>query len=144
MDFDNSVMFLLTALANKINSSASRRLRRRLDVGLMEWRVIVLLRVEQEATPARVAQVAGVDKSVVSRAVASLQQRGLLKVTSDSHPGRQTCLVLTSEGEALHDLGILDAQRSELELLHGFQPEERAAVVRTLQRLTGNLPRLVE
>ena len=74
-DFDRSVSYLLTALANKLCMGASRRQRRILDVGLMEWRVLALLAVEPGASPGRIAEVAGVDKSVVSRAVTSLDGR---------------------------------------------------------------------
>src|SRR5689334_8978549 len=91
-DFETSAAFLVTALANKLSIIASRRLRRGLQIGLMEWRVIALLAVEHEATPSRVAQVAGVDKSVVSRAVNALERRGLIIVSTDGQPGRQTRL----------------------------------------------------
>ncbi len=141
-DFDNSVAFLLTALANKLSIAGSRWMRAELDIGLMEWRCLALLAVEGEATPARIAQVAGVDKSVVSRAVAALDQRGLVKVLTGPTPGRQTRLELTPEGLAVHDRGIPHSLRREAELLHGLSDQDRAMLVDLLKRLTANLPRL--
>ncbi len=143
-DFQRSIGFLLTALVNKLNSGASRRLRRRLDVGLMEWRVIALLGVEGEATPARIGQVAGVDKSVVSRAVNTLERRGLVRVFPGPQPGRQTSLELTPAGMALHDRGILEVLRGEEALLEGVSAAERETLILLLKRLTANLPRLEE
>ena len=140
-DFRATVIFQLTALANKLSIRASQRLRKRLDVGLMEWRVVALLGLETEATPARVSQVAGVDKSVVSRAVNSLQQRGLLQVCN-AQPGRQTLLRLTEEGRRLSDRGIPGAMQAEALLTLGFAPEERELLLDMLQRMTANLTRL--
>jgi DNA-binding MarR family transcriptional regulator len=140
-DFEKSVAFHLTALANKLSIRASQRLRRRLDVGLMEWRLIALLGVEGGATPARVAQVAGVDKSVVSRAVGALQRRGLVSVCSDP-PGRQTMVRLTDEGQKLHDRGMPGVLQAEDLLVHGFSPEERRLFLDLLRRMTANLTRL--
>ena len=144
VDFDASVAFLITSLANKLNNRASRQLKRRLGVGLMEWRAMVLLAVEGEASPGRIAQVAGVDKSVVSRAVTSLERRGLLRVSADSQPGRQTRLTLTAAGLTLHDQGIGDMLAREAALLATFTPEERAAVIGLLKRLTANHARAGE
>lgn len=141
-DFERSVTFLVTSLANKLANAASRRWRRRFGIGLMEWRVLALLRVEHEATPGRVAQVAGVDKSVVSRAVSSLERRGLIHVSGESQAGRQTRLRLTAKGATMHDEGIVFSFRAEAELLHGFSDEDRATLVALLRRLGGNFHRV--
>jgi DNA-binding MarR family transcriptional regulator len=137
-DFDRSVTYLVTALANKMSIAASRRLRP-LKIGLMEWRVIALLGVEHEASPARVAQVAGVDKSVVSRAVTSLAKAGLIEVNAKGGPGRQTMAALTPSGWDLHEKGIVNAIAAEESLLHGFTAAEQDAAITLLKRLTANL-----
>jgi DNA-binding MarR family transcriptional regulator len=140
-DFERSVAFHLSALANKLSIRSSQRLRRRLDVGLMEWRVLALLGVEGEAPPARVARVAGVDKSVVSRAVNALYRRGLVSVCN-AQPGRQTIVRLTEEGRRLHDRGMPGVFQAEELLLHGFSPEEQRVFLELLKRMTANLTRL--
>ncbi len=141
LDFDTSVAFLLTSLANKLSITTSRRLRRQLQVGLMEWRCLVLLAVEGQATPARIAQVAGVDKSVVSRSVSALERRGLVRVEAGP-TGRQTRVEMTADGLALHDRGIPDSFGRESHLLAGLSDAERATLIALLKRLTTNLPRL--
>jgi DNA-binding MarR family transcriptional regulator len=140
-DMDRSVLFLTTAFANKLSKGASRRLRRVLGIGLMEWRVVCNLGVEPGRSAARIAEVSGVDKSVVSRAVAELERQGLI-FTSNEPPGRQTALRLTPAGQALHDRGVLRADERELRLLDGFSPEEQDRLVDFLKRLTANLERL--
>ena len=140
-DFERSVNYLVTALSNKLCTAASHRLRRRLKIGLMEWRVIALLAVDGEATPGRIAQVAGVDKSVVSRAVTSLAKLGLVHVAGTGGSGRQTLLLLTDAGWATHERGIVESIAAEQRLLRGFTPAEHDAAVLLLKRLAANVAR---
>ena len=139
LDFERSIAFLVSALANKLNSCASRRLRRNLDIGLMEWRVIALLGVEQATTPARISQVAAVDKSVVSRAVNALERQALIRVSSDGGAGRQTRLELTSKGRELHERGMRQTVQAEELFLTGVTAEEQEILVALLKRLTANM-----
>jgi DNA-binding MarR family transcriptional regulator len=142
-DMDRSVLFLTTAFANKLSKGASRRLKRALGIGLMEWRVVCNLGAEPGRSAVRIAEVSGVDKSVVSRAVAELERQGLITAQVEP-PGRQTALRLTPVGQALHDKGVLRADERELRLLDGFSPEEQDRLVDFLKRLTANLERLEE
>lgn len=138
-DFDGSTVYLVTALANKLSIGASRWLRKHLHIGLMEWRILALLAVEGECSPARVAQVAGVDKSVVSRAARALEDQALIEVAT-AGAGRQTLLRLTGKGLDLHDRGIAHARGRDVKLLAGFTLAEQAALTEQLKRLNANLP----
>ncbi len=140
VDFERGVPFLVAALGNKLSAIASHTVRRDLGIGLMEWRILALLAVEKKATPARIGQVAGVDKSVVSRAATSLERRGLIEVVADPTASRQTRLAITAEGLALHEQGIGMAYVRNDQLLHGFSPEERARLAEFLKRAMDNLP----
>ncbi|HEY4030994.1 MAG TPA: MarR family transcriptional regulator [Caulobacteraceae bacterium] len=140
-DLDRSVLFLTTAFANKLSKGASRRLKKALGIGLMEWRVVCNLGAEPGRSAVRIAEVSGVDKSVVSRAVAELERQGLITAQVEP-PGRQTALRLTPTGQALHDRGVRRADEREQRLLEGFNPEEQDRLVDFLKRLTANLERL--
>ncbi len=142
IDFERGIPFLVSALGAKLADMASRDVRKVLGIGLMEWRTVALLAVETQATPARVGKVAGVDKSVVSRAAATLEQRGMIEVESDPPGSRQTRLSLTAKGRELHDRGVrVSFERSEA-LLKGFSAEERELLTDFLKRAIANLPGL--
>ena len=141
IDFERGIPFLVAALGNKLSALASARVRKELGIGLMEWRIIAVLAVEAEATPARIGQVTGVDKSVVSRAAASLEKRGLITIGAGS-ARRQTWVGMTAAGLELHARGIGMAYRSNDALLEGFSAEEREQFSELLRRATANLPRL--
>jgi DNA-binding MarR family transcriptional regulator len=142
-DLDRSVLFLTTAFANKLSKGASRRLKHALGIGLMEWRVVCNLGAEPGLSAARMAEISGVDKSVVSRAVTELERQGLIAACADQS-GRQTALRLTPAGQDLHDRGVLRADERELRLLEGFSAQEQDTLIGFLKRLTANLERLEE
>jgi DNA-binding MarR family transcriptional regulator len=143
-DFDGSIVYLATALANKLSIGASRWLRKHLRIGLMEWRVLALLAVEGECSPARIGQVAGVDKSVVSRAAQALEADGLIEIAATASAGRQTALRLTQKGLDLHDRAIHLALLREDRLLEGFSEAERVQLTEQLKRMTANLGRVFD
>ena len=140
IDFERGIPFLVAALGNKLAAIASHSVRRDLGIGLMEWRILAMLAVEETATPARIGQVAGVDKSVVSRAAGSLERRDLIEVVADPAASRQTRLAITAAGLELHEQGIGMAYIRNDQLLHGFSPEERARLAEFLKRAMDNLP----
>jgi len=142
LDFDRGIPFLVSALGAKLADLASRDVRKSLGIGLMEWRTVALLAVEARATPARIGQVSGVDKSVVSRAAATLEQRGLIEIQADPLGSRQTRLSLTPAGLSLHDRGVVLALERCDALLDGFGPEQRELFTDFLKRAIANLRRL--
>lgn len=138
-DLDRSILFLTTAFANRLSKGASRRLRAALGIGLMEWRVMANIGAEPGVSPGRIAEISGVDKSVVSRAAAQLERQGLIVICADERPGRPMSLRLTPSGQALHDRGVQRADEREGELLDGFTPAERDRLIDYLKRLIANL-----
>ena len=141
-DLDRSVLFLTTAFANKLSKGASRRLKNALGIGLTEWRVVCNLGAEPGLSAVRMAEISGVDKSVVSRAVTELERQGLIEASTGGPPSRQTALRLTAAGQAVHDRGVLRVGERELRLLDGFSGAERDQLIVFLKRLTTNLEQL--
>jgi DNA-binding MarR family transcriptional regulator len=137
--FESSTFFLLVTLGNRLNVLAERRLRRSLDLTVMEWRVLTVLAVEPAAPPGRIVTIAGVNKAAVSRAVNSLERRGLLHRTAAPGHRLRTQLFLTPAGEELHNRGWSDRDLAEKLLLAGFSDEERAAFKQGLRKVMRTL-----
>lgn len=138
-DFDSSPSYLIAALANKITVIAARNLRTRLGLSLMEWRVLAVLAAEPAATPGRIVDFAGVNKSVVSRAVASLQKRGLVTRAASPDHGLRTHLFLTDAGHEAHGRGLGDRLEAEDRLLAGLAATDRDRLVALLKQLGRNI-----
>lgn len=142
--FEASPSFLICALGNKLSVSAERNLRKHLDVSLMEWRVLTVLAAEPAAPPGRIIAVAGVNKAAVSRAVNSLEQRGLLRRVAATNHGLRTHLFLTAAGVRLHKRGEGTRLRGESQLLQGLSAGERVRLMNLLKKIMRNFDRADE
>lgn len=81
------------------------------------------------------ADALGLDASTVSRHVRTLTAEGQVDASRDPEDGRATVLTITGPGR-VHLLERLRAHRSTLQAAtSGFTPEERAELVRLLQKL---------
>lgn len=122
-------------LAQKIAASASASYRPRFGVGLTDWRVLAAFGAEPWISPARIADLSGLDKAAVSRALGGLRSAGL--VESDGGPARRGgALALTPAGLALHDRIAAAAAERERQLLEGFNAEELALLRAFVARLS--------
>ena len=138
-DFDFSPSYLICALGNKIAVIAARNLKKQLGLSLMEWRVLDILAAEPGATPGRVIEFTGVNKSVVSRAVNALMRKGLIARAQAPDHGLRTHLYLTEPGHGVHSRCIGSRLQAEEQLLSHLSQADRARLVQTLKQLTRNL-----
>jgi DNA-binding MarR family transcriptional regulator len=139
LDLNRYVPALLTFLANKLATGASGTYRKHFGVGVVEWRVIALLAVEDNITANRICQVIGLDKSAVSRSLQLLEASGRISGQADSKDGRRYAVSLTAEGKALHDRVLKVALERERRLLSGLSPEEVDTLVNLLSRMQGTV-----
>jgi DNA-binding MarR family transcriptional regulator len=128
-------------LANALSRGAALRYRQEFDVSLMEWRIIALLGDFAPMTLKQLAKESGLDKSLASRAVASLVERGLVLREIGQQDAREVALRLSSNGKLVH-LGLM---RSALERDEAFAAcltqEERVVLDRAMQRLEAEAKR---
>jgi DNA-binding MarR family transcriptional regulator len=135
---DTSVTALMSIVANALSWGGSRVYLREFGVGTNEWRVLSALVNWPGGTASHIGQVLGLNKSVVSRSLRSLEELGM--VTIEQGPGRRQLLHLTPTGQALHDRIIVVALKREQILLEGFAPAEVEQLLDFLRRMHANVP----
>jgi len=135
LELDNYVPALVTFLANKLSSGASRLYRERFGIGIVEWRLMALLKVERCIPPNRMCQVIGLDKAAVSRSLKTMQQQQLVTIMEDPADARKSLVELTDSGLALHDQVFEIAIKREQLLLQELPAEDREALIRILNHL---------
>lgn len=140
LDRETHAAFRIIALANRVSASASRAYLRCYGVGVMEWRVLALLAVEDGATAHDLSVTSGVDKSAVSRAVNALIRQRFVTSKADTRDNRRSLLSLTAKGLALHDRIIKASLAREARLLAGFTAADKARLFELIGRLEANLP----
>lgn len=95
LDLENYAVAYLTWIANKVSSSASTIYRKRFGVGVTDWRIMALLAVEPWIPAARISEVIGFDKAVISRSLAFMQERGLVETRFHDNNFRRQFVALT-------------------------------------------------
>ncbi len=139
LDLDCYVPALVTFLANKLSSGASACYRKHFNVGVVEWRLLALLKVEANITANRICQVIGIDKGAVSRALQLLKKRGCVSFVKDANDGRSTLITLTQSGENLHDKILKIALEREALLLGDLSAKELKSLINLLQKLNSRV-----
>ena len=135
---------LLSFAANKFTEAAASYFADRLNLGTVDWRMLLLLARLPGITAIQSARTIGVDKGTVSRSATRLKQRGLI-CAGDLHAnGRSRGLFLTPTGRATHDQILDIAVKQHLELLKGFSPDEAELMADLLLRFTRNLEAMIE
>ncbi|MGL4287272.1 MAG: MarR family winged helix-turn-helix transcriptional regulator [Phreatobacter sp.] len=105
--------YRISRTANAMSRSAALRYQQ-FGVTLQEWRTIALLAAESPQALNQLARSAGLDKAQMSRAIASLVERGLVLRKDSEAGGRSIDLTLSRRGEALYkDLIAAAAERDE-------------------------------
>ena len=135
LDLDNYVPALLNFLSNKLAATASKEYRKRFGVGVLEWRMLSMLAVEDHITANRICQVIGLDKGGVSRSLHKLQQSEHVKFETDPTDARRQVVSLTTKGRELHDQILTVALKREKILLDGLSQQEIETLISLLTHL---------
>lgn len=135
LDLERYVPALITFLANKLSAGASNLYRKEFGVGIVEWRIIALLAVEQDINANYICSVIGLDKALVSRTVKNLKNQGLISLQKSSLDSRNQLIALTTGGYALHDKMIKVALERENKLLSVLTAEEKDTLIDLLLKL---------
>ena len=105
-----------------------------------EWRVLVrLAAVEDGGTPGRVAELAWADLGEVSRAIGSLERKGLVERHKNPRDLRTSILHLTASGRAQHEATLARRNGFHERLLARFSPAERGQLDRLLAKIGAQL-----
>lgn len=142
LDLDRYVPGLVTFIANKLSAGASLCYRENFGIGIVEWRVLSMLAVEDRIPAQRICQVVGLDKSVVSRSLALLEKEGLVRADTDSRDARRTVVSLTVAGHAMHDRVFVVATAREKLLLDSFSEEDKNTLIRLLNVMHGQIDKV--
>jgi len=142
--YRNSIPYLIGAVANLLSARGARLYREAFGIGLTEWRVMWVVGHEAPITAATASHIMGTDKGAVSRALAELGRRGLVRVTSNPADGRERAIELSAAGWRLHAQISAMAKIRQKALLSIYSAEERVQLKELLARLLDHIPRMDE
>ena len=110
------VTFRLARLQSSLNAQGTAVLKSNAGLSLVEWRLIQILRMFENASLTEIAGHVQMDKGQLSRKIKAMVAKGLLRAETDKHDQRVQHLTLTSKAEKLsaHIMPIMEARQQRL------------------------------
>ncbi len=110
------VTFRLSKLQSSLNAQATAILRARAGLSLVEWRLIQILRMFENASLSEIARHVQMDKGQLSRKIKAMVHKGLLRTQADQQDHRVQHLHLTEAAEALSAqvMPVMEARQKRL------------------------------
>ena len=134
-NLENFLPYRLSIAANTVSKRIAKTYAP-YKLSRTQWRVMAVLASCEKMTAGSVADKTGMDKTTVSRAVAKMLERGLIKRGASEQDGRSAPLSLSAEGKAMFAKIAPEALRQEQALKDMFSDTD-------LKTLTAYLDRIV-
>ncbi|PQA89054.1 MarR family winged helix-turn-helix transcriptional regulator [Hyphococcus luteus] len=131
---DQFAPYRIVALGHAISGRLARAYRDE-NITIPEWRVLAVIGEANEVAARDVVKRTPMDKMTVSRAVASLEQKGFVKRAPHKDDRRVSMLSLAPEGQDVFDRIAELALAFEDDLMSTLEPEEAAAFRLALEKL---------
>jgi DNA-binding MarR family transcriptional regulator len=135
LPLDSSLFFKLVRIVNLTARPFHDSVSRQHHLTLNEWRVMVVLASHPGLPASEVADITGLDKMSVSRALAGLQKHDRLLRKNDPVDQRKTRLSLSAAGQRLFVKIGAQAKLREAELFAGVSAGELKQTNATLDKL---------
>ena len=137
LELERFVPYQLSLLSNVVSQEIAEAYSERFGLAVTEWRVIAVLGRFPGLSAAGVAERSAMDKVAVSRAVARLLERELLKRDIHGDDRRRSVLTLSEAGYSVYDEVAPMTLTCERHLLQPLSEEERATLSRLIDKLAG-------
>lgn len=137
IDTQKYVPSLLNVLNNRLTSGASTIYLRKYDVGINEWRIMVVLARTPDVSAKTISQQSAIHLTVISRSLRDMEAKGLVEIQPSKW---ERAIKLTPAGLEKYHLIHHTARQRETLLLTGFEESEKEQLCQYLQRMVANIP----
>ena len=140
-DVERSPRYRLATLSRHWGNAVERLYEERFGLSLSQWRILAIVGAEGRIYANAIAERGMLEKPHISRLVANLLGRGLIRSTPDPLDARRNWLSLTPEGHAVFDAIAVLSLEQDRRFLAPLEPGERAELARLLDILLRHVPR---
>lgn len=144
LELEKFLPYRLNVLAEVVSQALARIYESRFGIAIPEWRVVATLGQYVSMTAKQIGSHSHMHKTKVSRAVATLEQKGYLARSPNSDDMRESFLSLTPAGVEMYRELAPDALAFSKALLASLTAEERTVLETVLSRLTSRSLALME
>lgn len=134
---DEMVTYRLARLQAKLNTQATKILKKNGGLTLTQWRVLVVLDLRDEVNLALLVRETKFDKAQLSRSTKTMIENGLLNATPSESDQRQTMLSMTAKGRAAFEKALLPMRSRQRQLLAALSDEQRQTLFAAFDSIEG-------
>lgn len=142
LNLESYCTYYFVVTANRLSRGASAIYRERFGVGVVEWRCMVMLALQDGVSAARISEVSGINKSMISRSLAKLKKLNYIEGFHASTKRKPQLLQFTSAGRALYEQMLEITLMRERKLRKGLSTTELKELFRLLRILFNNADEL--
>ena len=135
LNLDRFLPYRLSFTSNLVSGAIARTYQALFGLRIPEWRLIAVIAEAGEITQQAIGARTRMDKVTVSRAAASLVERGLLERAANRADRRSHLLRLTAGGTELYARIAPKALELEARIFGGFEEEELQCLTALLARI---------
>ena len=132
---ERRVSYRISRLHGRLNAQAARILSNSADISLSQWRILVMVDVDDEISASEIVRRTKMDKAMVSRAIKSLSQAGLVQVIVSKADQRLHKIRMTDQGRARFDRALPAMLARQHGLVEGLDDEEQNQLFSILSKL---------
>ena len=135
LDLPRYFPYRLARLAEQVSLAVAAVYAKRFSLSRHEWRILAVLGTREVLPTKEIGRLTTLDKMNVSRAVRSLEARGVVTRICDPKDKRERIVALTAAGRALYRKMVPQALEREAFLLAALTPQEAAALDAAIEKL---------
>jgi DNA-binding MarR family transcriptional regulator len=132
---DQFLTFRLARLHSTLNRQAGAVLKKAGDLKLPEWRVLSLLVTHGELNAAKLAEITGADRGLLSRTFRAMEIAGLIQARRLDDDRREVHVRLSAKGREVFDQTLPFMQERQQFLLDALDPREQQLAFKIIDKL---------
>jgi len=133
------ITVLLVSIGLRLNRGASAYYRAAFDLGMAEWRLLLVLGSTEALNVGELSAAADLDKAAVSRSLVLLEERKLVSVVQTRTRGRAAIAKLTPEGKKLSARLMQVSLQRQARLFKNFTKADKEHLNALLAQLSQDL-----
>lgn len=131
--------YRLSLVTRRVSDSLSSVYEEQFGISIAEWRILVHLGEKSHQNAKDLGKMTSMDKSMVSRAIKLMEEKGYLLREKSPVDNRASCLSLSAQGVALYQALIPRALEWEADLLEALSAPEYRDLLKMLAKLENKL-----
>ena len=138
IELERIIPYVANRLTFRLNQLLKQDLKQ-FGLSIVEWRVLAVLAVNEQATINEIARYAMLEQPTASRLVLRMEERNLIERERDEEDGRVSSIKLTLLGRKRHQEARATALAHTDRAVAGLTDKECNQLNRLLLRMTANL-----